>query len=96
MRFLILLAIGISTAYSADFTTYIGGTSQTQSIAVSAIATDSAGNTYVTGSNAFVTKLDPSGNIVFTTSIGPVGSFGNAIAVDPAGNIWVGGQTHRH
>jgi hypothetical protein len=93
MRFLILLAILVLPAYSTDFTTYIGGTSPTQTIAISAIATDSAGNTYVTGSNAFVTKLDPSGNIVFTTSIGPIGSFGNAIAVDATGNIWVGGQT---
>lgn len=87
MRFLILLAISVLSAYSADFTTYIGG------IAISAIATDSAGNTYVTGSNAFVTKLDPSGNIVFTKSIGPISSFGNSIAVDPTGNIWVGGET---
>jgi len=93
MRFSILLAISVSTASSADFTTYIGSASPAPSIAVSAIATDSAGDTYVTGSNAFVTKLDPSGNIVFTTSLGPAYSYGNAIAVDPAGNIWVGGQT---
>lgn len=93
MRFLIPLAILASTAHSADFTTYAGSTGATQSIAISAIATDSAGNTYITGSNAFVTKLDSSGNIVFTTSIGPAGSFGNSIAVDAAGNIWAGGQT---
>jgi len=93
MRFLILLASLASAAYSADFTTYIGGSSRSQSIAVSAIATDLAGDTYVTGSNAFVTKLDPNGNIVFSSSIGPAGSYGNAIAVDPSG-IWVGGQTN--
>src|ERR1700722_4758580 len=93
MRFCILLAVLALTAYSADFTTYIGGSSRTPSLAVSAIATDSAGNTYVTGSNAFVTKLDPSGNIVFSASLGPSNSYGNAIAVDPTGNIWVGGQT---
>jgi uncharacterized protein (TIGR03437 family) len=96
MRFFILLAIFAATAYSADFTTYIGSTSptqSTQSIAISAIASDSAGNTYVTGSNVFVTKLDPAGNIVFSASIGPAGSFGNSIAVDATGNIWVGGQT---
>jgi uncharacterized protein (TIGR03437 family) len=93
MRFLIALVILASTAYSADYTTYIGSTRLTQSVAVSAIATDLAGNTYVTGSNAFVTKLDSSGNIVFTTSIGPANSYGNSIAVDLTGNIWVGGQT---
>lgn len=86
MRFLIPLAIVASAAYSADFTTYIGSP-------ISAVATDSAGNTYATGSNAFVTKLDSSGNIVFSTSIGPPGSYGNSIAVDAAGNIWAGGQT---
>jgi uncharacterized protein (TIGR03437 family) len=90
MRFLIPLAIFASTAHCADFTTYAGSTSASHPIAISAIATDSAGNTYVTGSNAFVTKLDPSGNIVFTTSIGQ--GYGNCIAVDPAGNVWVGGQ----
>jgi hypothetical protein len=95
MRFLIPLAILALTAYGADFTTYIGNPSLIPSIAVSAIATDSAGDTYVTGTNAFVTKLDPSGNIVFTKTLGPplAYSYGNAIAVDPSGNIWVGGQT---
>ena len=82
MRFLILLAILASTAYCADFTTYVGP--------VSAIATDSTGDTYVTGSNAFVTKLDPAGNIVLSVSLGT--GYANAIALDPAGNIWVGGQ----
>ncbi len=80
MRFLISLFILITPAYCADFTTYIGGS-------VAAIATDSAGDTYLAGSG--VTKLDPAGNIVFsTTKFG-----GNAIALDNAGNIWVGGQT---
>jgi uncharacterized protein (TIGR03437 family) len=100
MRFLILLAILTSTAFGADFTTYIGPTGVGQSGGVAAIATDSAGNTYVTGSNildvyvtgmnAFVTKLDPAGNIVFTVSLRA--GYANAIALDPAGNIWVGGQ----
>jgi hypothetical protein len=44
--------------------------------------------------DVFVTKLDPSGNIVFTATFGGKGSdTGNAIAVDPSGNIWVGGET---
>lgn len=80
MRLLISLFILITPAYCADYTNYIGSN-------VSAIATDSAGDTYVAGSS--VTKLDPAGNIVFsTTKFG-----GNAIAVDSTGNVWVGGQT---
>ena len=100
MRFIISLAVLISAAYGADFTTYIGPTGVAQYAGVAAIATDSAGNTYVTGSNvfdtnvtginAFVTKLDPAGNIVFTVSLGA--GWAKAIAVDPGGNIWVGGQ----
>jgi uncharacterized protein (TIGR03437 family) len=100
MRLTISLLIFISTAYCADFTTYIGPPNVSQSGGVAAIATDSAGNTYVTGSNilytyetginAFVIKLDPAGNIVFTVSLGP--GYANAIAVDPVGNVWVGGQ----
>lgn len=93
MRYLTLLAISSFAACGADFTTYAGGTSATQPMAISAIATDSAGNTYVTGSNAFVTKLDSSGNIVFSTPLGPAGSYGNSMALDAAGDIWVGGQT---
>ncbi|HEX5227332.1 MAG TPA: SBBP repeat-containing protein, partial [Bryobacteraceae bacterium] len=102
MRSILLFAILISTGHAADFTTYIGDQNQYQ---VSAIATDAAGDTYVTGSrtilipgnplsDVFVTKLDPAGNIVFTTTFGGKGSDqGNAIALDAAGNIWVGGVT---
>jgi len=103
MRILIVLAILASTGYCADFTTYIGDANPYQ---VAGIATDSAGNTYVAGSriiesaqdsadnDVFVTKLDTAGNIVFTTTFGGKGNdTGNAIAVDPSGNIWVGGMT---
>jgi uncharacterized protein (TIGR03437 family) len=93
MRFLILFAILAPTAHCADFTTYIAGPSLGQSVSVAQIATDSAGNTYVTGTNAFVTKLDPAGDVVFTISIGPPGSYATCIAMDPTGNVWVGGQT---
>jgi hypothetical protein len=102
-RSLILLAVLLSPAHGADFTTYIGNQNPYQ---VAAIATDSAGNTYVTGSreiqsappqsstDVFVTKLDAAGNIVFTTTFGGKDvDYGNAIAVDAGGNIWVGGTT---
>lgn len=85
MRLLIAALILIAPAYCADFTTYLGGASINQSFMLVALATDSAGDTYVTGGNAFVTKLDPTGNIVFSVSLGSGTSSGNAIAVDPSG-----------
>jgi hypothetical protein len=45
--------------------------------------------------NAFVTKINPDGSgLVFSTYLGGSGSFdqGNAIAVDPAGNVYVTGN----
>jgi len=106
MRIILFLAfVGSWTAaYGADFAMYIGDQYPYQ---VAAVATDANGNTYVTGariipipgfpnalSDVFVTKLDAGGNIVFTTTFGGKGlDQGNAIAVDSAGNIWVGGST---
>jgi hypothetical protein len=99
MRVLISIAVLVSTAHGADFTTYIAAAQNpypSQS-AIGALTTDAEGNTYVTGGNAFVAKLDPTGNIVFTTTLGQDGpysySYGFSIALDPSGNIWVGGQT---
>jgi uncharacterized protein (TIGR03437 family) len=101
--FLIPLAVSVATLYGADFTTYIGDQNQYQ---VAALATDSAGNTYVTGrriiqppagestDDVFVTKLDVGGHIVFITTFGGKATDqGYAIALDSAGNIWVGGST---
>jgi len=103
MRFLILIAMVVSIGYGGDFTTYIGDANQYH---VSAIIADAAGNSYVTGSriigpgpdlsssDVFVTKLDPAGNVVFVSTFGGKGSdIGSAIALDAAGNIWVGGTT---
>jgi uncharacterized protein (TIGR03437 family) len=100
MRLAIYFVILISTAYCADFTTYVGGASQSSSqFSVAPLATDSEGDTYVTGSNASITKLDASGSIVFTTTLGSSApfsysnSYGFSIAVDPSGTIWMAGQT---
>jgi hypothetical protein len=44
--------------------------------------------------NAFVTKLDPSGNLLYSTYLGGNGSdAGNGIAVDSSGRAYVAGQT---
>jgi uncharacterized protein (TIGR03437 family) len=44
--------------------------------------------------DVFVTKLDAASHLVFTATVGGKGvDTANAIALDPAGNIWVGGST---
>ncbi len=97
-----VLACGISVA-AADFTTYIGDAYQ---YTVTAIAVDSAGNTYATGSRAvtvspsatandvFITKIDPAGNVTLVATFsGKVNDQANGIAVDPAGNIYIAGNS---
>jgi uncharacterized protein (TIGR03437 family) len=86
-------------AAAGNFTTFIGDANP---FTISAIAADSAGNTYVAGtrspattsSKAFLAKIDPHGAILFTKIIG--GSrfeSGNAVAVDSSGNIYIAGET---
>lgn len=95
MRLTMCLAVLISSASAADFTTYIGAAQSPYQPAIDALAVDSDGNTYVTGGNAVVAKLDPTGNVAFSATLGPNGVYSNgfSIALDPAGNVWVGGQT---
>ena len=71
------------------------------------VAVDSAGNAYITGNGytdlgtknaaaqAYVAKLSPVGvSLYFRQLVGSDGSsVGDAIAVDPDGNTWVGGST---
>ena len=83
MRFFIAAAVLVSAGFSADFTTYIGDSNQYQA---TALALDSAGNSYITGSrviplgpdvsasDVFVTKVDAKGSIVFTTTFGGKGT----------------------
>jgi uncharacterized protein (TIGR03437 family) len=94
---------------AAEYSTYIGDQYPRN---VSAMATDAAGNTYITGwrvlaqpsaidtylgnsvADIFLTKLDLNGAVVFTVALGAKGADrASAIALDPAGNIYVAGST---
>ena len=87
-------------ALAGEYATYIG---DSYPYNVAAMATDAAGNLYITGSrlvvppsstDVFLNKLDANGNIVFTVTMGGKGTDqGSAIALDPAGNIYVAGST---
>src|SRR5580698_2218860 len=94
MRLLFLLAPAL--AFAGEFSTAIG---DAYPYTIQAMTTDAAGNTYLTGhrslssgADVFVTKLDPTGAVVFTNTFG-ANAVGYAIAVDPSGNIYVGGST---
>ena len=87
---------------SGEFTTSLG---DTYPYTISAITTDSYGNTYVLGSrqlggpapgssDAFVSKFDSQGDRFFTGTFAGKGvDTGTAIALDPAGNIYIAGTT---
>jgi len=100
---LLLFSLLIS---AADYTIYLGGANtgilSAYDVTVGAMTTDASGNTYLTGGLstnatsyiAFVTKLGPTGQLIFSKAFGGSGSDqGAAIAVDLSGNIYVAGNT---
>jgi uncharacterized protein (TIGR03437 family) len=106
----VLSVLVLSVSLSAgEFTTFIGGTAfPPYPYTVTAMTTDAAGNTYLTGlrtlsplyatmpghTDCFVSKVDPAGKIVFTDVFAGQGKDQVlAIAVDPAGDVYVGGTT---
>lgn len=51
-------------------------------------------NSLVDPADVFVTKLDPTGKVLFTAIFAGKGvDFGRAVTVDPAGNVYVAGST---
>jgi len=81
---------------SLGFSTYLGFGGEEQG---TAIAADSAGNSYITGTtttfggttNIFVSKLSPTGSMVYYTYF--PGTQATGIAVDSGGNAYVVGMT---
>jgi uncharacterized protein (TIGR03437 family) len=90
----LLLFLTAATAIAGEFATSFFGT---YPFVVSAVTTDSSGNTYVVGSRRFVndvflSKLDPNGGILFTDTFGGSGTdSGTAVTVDAPGNIYIAG-----
>jgi hypothetical protein len=83
--------ISLGLAVDASKNVYVVGGTYSRDFPVSSNATQATLNGTL---NAFITKLDPKGNRLYSTYLG--GSeletaFG--IAVDPAGNFYVGGDT---
>jgi uncharacterized protein (TIGR03437 family) len=82
--------ISAITADSAG-NTYIVGSRQ---LATAGTVTLNSSTDLAAGPDVFVSKLDPSGNLLFTdTFAGKGADTGTAIALDPSGNIYIGGTT---
>ncbi len=106
MRAVLFFMVAARLVLAASYTTYIGDGNPST---MTALVTDLAGNTYVTGSrtsvylsgygnlpgpDGFVTKLDAAGKILFTRTFGAQGAVEpKGVAVDPSGNIYVAGRT---
>lgn len=83
---------------ASGFNGYVGDSNPYRT---AAMAVDSSGNSYFTGGrvfgnllDVFITKVDPTGHLVFTTTASGKGSdTATSIAVDASGDIWVGGYT---
>ncbi|MCZ2150582.1 MAG: SBBP repeat-containing protein [Bryobacterales bacterium] len=100
-----VLAVPLMVWGAGDYATYIGDSNDYHA---AAIVLDKAGNTYVAGSrligprspdvpplgDVFVAKLDPLGNLLFRATFGGKGNDQvKALALDAAGNIYIGGAT---
>jgi Beta-propeller repeat len=87
---------GNGIAVDSDGNAYVTGQTSSPAFAIAPFPTTSgAFQTSLNGAqNAFVTKIDSTGALVYSTYLGGGGSdAGNGIAVDSAGNAYVTGST---
>ncbi len=99
MKFVAVVLLALPMM-AGEFNTYLA---DGYPYSVSAMTADAAGNLYITGSrliipptstDIFLTKLDSTGKIVFTITLGGKGiDRASAVALDPSGNIYVAGST---
>lgn len=82
---------GLSVAVDASGNVYVAG------YTTGALSTNPAGqaNTLTGNTDFFVTKIDIGGNVKFTQQLGAPGAdtYGNAVALDSSGNVYVAGGT---
>ncbi len=91
--------------YEVAWTAQIGTSGDDEG---NSVTVDGSGNIYICGStggdfvgasagmwDAFLTKLDPSGNELWSQQIGTASSdYGHGVAVDISGNIYISGSTY--
>src|ERR1019366_382883 len=71
---------------------YVAGSTRSPNFPVQSAVQSHSGSPGL--NDVFVTKLDPSGNIVYSTYFGGSGDdIATAMTVDPAGNVYVTGTT---
>ena len=99
LKFLAGGDVGNAIAVDASGEAYVSGQTFSADFPVTPGAYQTTNRaTAIESSNAFVTELDPAGTaLVYSTYLGGsgniLGDLGSAIAVDPAGNVYVSGRT---
>jgi uncharacterized repeat protein (TIGR01451 family) len=84
---------GSSIAVGADGSAYVAGTTQADGFPIVNFSEPRGGGSF--DADAFIAKLNPAGSaLTFATFFGGTGDdYGNAVAVDPAGGIYLVGNT---
>jgi FG-GAP-like repeat/Beta-propeller repeat len=87
-----LADVGEAIAVDSAGNAYVTGVTSSTDFPVSSTAPQKHNQSTTGGNNAFVTKLNPTGGMVYSTYLGGSGDdFGRAIAIDTAGNAYAAG-----